>query len=139
MFFFAKKYEKTINLDRIRKDQKFCLPLRKRIGIFFLVQKNQQREKIKNLWILECISLKKAFFKYEKSSTKGKTFKITQVRSVVSRDSNYFLYNFNKNAVGSIKNLHDFKNEIDPLCFDFFKKYKYFKGVKPFRFLSQNE
>jgi hypothetical protein len=124
MFLFAKKYEQTLKLDRRRKSEKV---FKTDNFISFSVQKNQQRIKIKNLLILELLSLKKAFFKYEKSSTKAKTYEVTQIRGLLS---SYFLYNFFKNTVGLIKNVQS--PEVDPFCFDFFKNYANFKDVKPF-------
>lgn len=132
MFLFAKKYDKSIRLDLLRKEncQKLCCKKGNGLILSFPAEKSQQREKMKKFLALECLSLKKSFFKFEAFSEKGKrkqNFHLTQIRAFLplsSLKSIYFLYNFNKNAVSLNKNLNEVKNNknIEASNFDYLAK-----------------
>jgi len=139
MYIFSKKYEKSINFDLLRKKnivnfENVCSKKGDGLILSFSTTENQQKTKLKNLLILESLTLRKAFFKFDKISNKSKrkrSFHVVQTRSCVYSNSNYFLYNFNKNSIGLTKNLQEFKQDFDPVCFDFLvKSFNEFKILK---------
>ena len=78
--------------------------------------KKQQRIKVKNLLVLELLSLQKACFYFELNKNKRKKVFIPQESHIMVTKKlyNYFLYNFSKNSIGLIKNLPLFFNELTP-------------------------
>jgi hypothetical protein len=108
MYLFSKKYDRTIQIDLIRKTnilnyQKVCLKKGDHLSIGS--QQGAKASLVNKALVLEVLSLKKAFFKFEVNKQKKKKTYVSMDTRVFLKNK-VFLYNFSKNTIGLLKNLH---------------------------------
>lgn len=121
MYLFAKNFTKSVHLDYSRKSnivnyQKLVSQKGEILRLSFLNSefKKQQRNKLKNLLLLELLTLNKAFFFFELNKSKRKkVFVPVETSAILTNNfANYFCYNFSKFYVSNIKNLQQYSLEI---------------------------
>ena len=114
MLLFSKKYKESIQLDYSRTTNIIDYEKGKRefnfsLQLSFLTSgfQKQQKTKIKSLCLLELFALQKAFFVFVANKSKRKLIFVPSETRVQLTPvaTHYFLYNFSKNVVGSIKDL----------------------------------
>lgn len=138
MFIFSKHFKKSINLDYIKKtnlinSQKLKSRKGDNLSLSFLNSKlkKQQKLKVRNMLVLELLSLQKSFFYFELNQSKRKKiFLPLETKTLlIKKNAEYFIYNLAKNTIPSIKNLQVFysklnlkKTELESSSFDLITK-----------------
>jgi hypothetical protein len=116
MFLFSRKFKNSVNFDYSRKVNLKIRQGGEILKLSFLNSefKKQQRVKIKNLLVLELLSLQKAFFNFELNKSKRKKIFVPKEAHILlnKKLQDYFLYNFSKNSIGLIKNLPAFFSNL---------------------------
>jgi hypothetical protein len=157
MFLFAKTYKNSIQFDfgkKVNLLQFHELNSKKsdNLNLSFSNSrfKKQQKMKLKNLFALEVLSLKKTTFKFILNKGKRKQIYLPLEASafLTKNNLNYFCFHFSKQVSGFIKNLPGFykktglkKMDIEAATsFHFFiRNLRYFYDIKDISLEKKNE
>ncbi len=122
MFLFSKKYKESINKEFIKKVniksyQLSKLGVNESVSLSFLnsKEKKDQFHKLKNLLVLELVSLKKGNFIYQLDNTGKKKIYLSLKSSVILNKKflDYFLFSFLKYYITLMNGLYEYSIDLD--------------------------